>query len=424
MSIKKAILVLGMHRSGTSVLTRILNLLGASVANCLMAPTEENPSGYWESVRIAKFNNQLLESAKTSWKNDSPIPDEWFESPEREQDLIDAKKIIEEEYGQEEIIIVKCPRLCLLLPFWKKVLRDSEFEAIAILLLRDPLEVAISLAARALFPEMSSASISNYDTTALIWLRYVLDAERNTRDIPRFAIDYSDLIANWKTTLNPVFEGFIPFFPTNSPIPFQQIESLLHRKNRRKKNALDIENSGDEQHQKLETLRRLKDTIIRNDEWSSVINESVYKEFERLRKAYAPFRTGSNFSTTKDIWAGVILSSLNQFCVTNQNINILKQKVLFISNVESDNIGQVFRVRNMAAALESWGWETTYHRPDDSEVIEDLDTCNLVVVFRSEWDSNMNAIKNICLAKNIKLIFDIDDLIFDPDFMNPKYFAY
>ena len=61
------IIVAGMHRSGTSALTRMLGNLGCRLPNTLLEPNEFNASGYWESREITELNDEILKSAGSSW---------------------------------------------------------------------------------------------------------------------------------------------------------------------------------------------------------------------------------------------------------------------------------------------------------------------------------------------------------------------
>ena len=65
-SIKKskpiALIIAGMHRSGTSALSRVINLLGADLPPDLMNPAEDNKSGFWESIKLSKIHDKLLDS--------------------------------------------------------------------------------------------------------------------------------------------------------------------------------------------------------------------------------------------------------------------------------------------------------------------------------------------------------------------------
>jgi hypothetical protein len=58
MTCKKIIVVLGMHRSGTSALTRGLSTLGVGLGDTLHPAGSDNPTGFWEDRDIIAFNNK------------------------------------------------------------------------------------------------------------------------------------------------------------------------------------------------------------------------------------------------------------------------------------------------------------------------------------------------------------------------------
>ena len=78
---RKAILVLGMHRSGTSAVTRVLNLLGAKLPVNLMPPVpNNNEMGFWESNDLMVIHNNILKSANMSWDEIGSCPENWWGS--------------------------------------------------------------------------------------------------------------------------------------------------------------------------------------------------------------------------------------------------------------------------------------------------------------------------------------------------------
>src|SRR5262249_9582145 len=79
---QKAVLVLGMHRSGTSAFTRVLNLLGLDLPTGLMPATQDNRQGYWESIELEELHEQALASCGSWWGDWRRIPQEWFASAE------------------------------------------------------------------------------------------------------------------------------------------------------------------------------------------------------------------------------------------------------------------------------------------------------------------------------------------------------
>lgn len=75
---REVILVVGMHRSGTSALAGALGLAGAVAPLDAMPPVAENPRGCWESRSIVRTNNDLLRQAAPAWNDDSAIAASWF----------------------------------------------------------------------------------------------------------------------------------------------------------------------------------------------------------------------------------------------------------------------------------------------------------------------------------------------------------
>jgi hypothetical protein len=64
---RRAVIVLGMHRSGTSALARVISLLGADLPNGLLKQGPENEAGFWESAKLVAIHDELLSSAGSSW---------------------------------------------------------------------------------------------------------------------------------------------------------------------------------------------------------------------------------------------------------------------------------------------------------------------------------------------------------------------
>lgn len=185
----KAILVLGMHRSGTSAATRVLNFLGADLGPNLLAPGFSNDLGFWEHLDAYKINDSLLHSLGRSWNDVRPLPDLWTGSPQYARALHDIVEVLKRDFGQSELWAVKDPRLCRLVPLWREALDQIRVEKTAIIVLRHPREVAESLGVR---DGLSREHVN------LLWARHLLDAERTTRDMPRCVVSYDSLLENWR----------------------------------------------------------------------------------------------------------------------------------------------------------------------------------------------------------------------------------
>lgn len=184
---KKAVLVLGMHRSGTSALTRVLGLSGMDMANDLMLANEANALGYWESVELTTIHGDILNSLNSSWDDVLPIDEKSFQVDSMEQYKALLVDYIVREFSGSSRILIKDPRMCRLLPLWLDVLANLNVQVNVVLIFRHPIEVAKSLYKRDGFSQQKSF---------LLWIRHVLDAEKYSRGLPRCFVNYAQLLTN------------------------------------------------------------------------------------------------------------------------------------------------------------------------------------------------------------------------------------
>jgi hypothetical protein len=177
-----------MHRSGTSALSGLLGNLGCDVPATLMAQTERNPKGYFESEEIYHFHEDLFRHAGSSWDDFRPFPQTWLKSPKATEYIERAQSLIDKEFGSSRLFVMKDPRICRLMPFWLEVLENLDITPVAIHIHRNPLEVSQSLKDR---DQIDTA----YGT--LLWLNHVLEAEKDSRPLTRSFIGFEKLLSNW-----------------------------------------------------------------------------------------------------------------------------------------------------------------------------------------------------------------------------------
>lgn len=189
---RRAILVLGMHRSGTSALARVVNLLGATLPADLYPPDALNPTGYWESQYLVGLNEWILESAGATWSQCLGFAPEQLAGPGLVGIMASLVEGTRRVFGDATLFVMKDPRLCLLLEFWLPALRSLDIEVAVLSVTRPPVAVARSLLHRNGFPLPQGIAL---------WLRYVLAAEHGSRSVPRAFLSYDALMADWRTTL-------------------------------------------------------------------------------------------------------------------------------------------------------------------------------------------------------------------------------
>lgn len=180
------IVVLGMHRAGTSLLGQILGRLGCDPPRTLIGPSANNEGGYWESHAVVAFNDRLLTLAGTAWDDWQDVPAALPDKPALQDE---AAGILADEFGASPLFVLKDPRICRLAPFWLARLDAAGIAHRVILALRNPIEVAASLVQRnAIEPQLGH----------LMWLRHMLAAEAATRGMARVVTDYDALHADWQ----------------------------------------------------------------------------------------------------------------------------------------------------------------------------------------------------------------------------------
>ena len=195
---KQIIFVLGMGRSGTSALTRVLSLCGARLPEPLLGASESNPTGHWESVDAININNAFLRRYAASWYDPTLRlqGDIDFSAPEKEAYIEQIRAFIERSHA-ESLLVIKEPRITGLAGFWFEAAQRASMSAKVVIPIRHPDQVTASLAAR----DGISAELSK-----VLWLKYNFLAERSSRELPRVFVEYRNLLSDWRKEIGRIAE--------------------------------------------------------------------------------------------------------------------------------------------------------------------------------------------------------------------------
>jgi glycosyltransferase involved in cell wall biosynthesis len=183
---RTCLLVLGMHRSGTSAITRILNLMGAELPKQLVGALPGNEAGHWEPERLVLLHDQMLAEAGSSWRDLRPFDPAQLPADRLEHYKTMIQLILQDEFGDARVFVLKDPRICRFIPIYRAVFCELKVRIHPVIIIRNPLEVAASLLVR---DRISNAY------GLLLWLRHCLDAEKHTRDMSRVLVNY-DCVVN------------------------------------------------------------------------------------------------------------------------------------------------------------------------------------------------------------------------------------
>lgn len=196
---RSCVVVLGMHRSGTSMAAGILSKIGCDPAVNLMPANFANEKGYFESHPIAAFNDRLLISAASDWRDFQKIARGWFTSPHAVSAQLRASELVDQEYGTSALFLLKDPRMCRLMPFWRDIFEAEGISPWILHVHRSPLAVAASLAKR---------DGLSWDYSLLMWLRNCLEAENDTRGLTRHFVSYESFLGNWGFEIERMAKAF------------------------------------------------------------------------------------------------------------------------------------------------------------------------------------------------------------------------
>ncbi|MEQ0777198.1 hypothetical protein ABLT15_33280 [Paraburkholderia tropica] len=178
------VIVLGMHRSGTSVTTRLMETMGASFGDKLWPAGPDNPKGFFEDSDVIRLNIDLMEATGVDWQA-LPPPDFSRLSAEQIEAFQQRALDLLQEKCAGGMLALKDPRIARLLPFWLPVLDRFDARVLYVVPFRHPLSVARSLEKRNQIPHSKSF---------MLWLAHVVPSLRSTEDRPRALLNYDRLM--------------------------------------------------------------------------------------------------------------------------------------------------------------------------------------------------------------------------------------
>ena len=164
----KVIFVVGMHRSGTSVLAHTINLMGAFVGDDqeLVPPDPSiNPTGFWERADIVAEHDRFLQSSGFAWATLANFAIEHIDEERRRALAVGLRGIVDRMAHAGLTLVIKDPRLCLVLPVWNEFIEAPAH----VVVVRDPRKVAASLMAA--FPNSFTT-----DFLLALWQKYMQSA--------------------------------------------------------------------------------------------------------------------------------------------------------------------------------------------------------------------------------------------------------
>lgn len=214
---KEIVVVIGMHRSGTSLLAHSVNLLGFHLGKKILSPANDNPNGFWENDRVIKINDSILKKLKSGWADYSALPENWEQMSCLDEERAAITHLLEDEFEDHDKIAIKDPRLCRTCKLWFPILEERGFTIKIVGTIRHPYEVAESLIRRN--SDVHPQERLSREAAVLLWIRYIYERAVNTQHFKESTYIFPDLLESGEA----FFDSLIAFL---SP----ELKDLKHTK--------------------------------------------------------------------------------------------------------------------------------------------------------------------------------------------------
>jgi hypothetical protein len=188
----RLVLVVGVGRSGTSVITGILGQIGFHIPQPEVQADDTNPRGFGEPRWVVDLHHRLMRERRVTVNDSRPAA--WESTNAAAEDVAvraELRAWLKEQLDQPAPVVVKDPRTVWFLPLWMRCAAELGVSTAFVTMLRHPAEIVTS-AKRSYGDWQSDAS------RAAAWLNVILETERVTREAPRAFVRYEDLLADWE----------------------------------------------------------------------------------------------------------------------------------------------------------------------------------------------------------------------------------
>ena len=182
------VLVLGMHRSGTSLCSHILSTLGVDIVDEI-GVNRGNDKGHWERWEIVEFHDRILRLFNRDYFgrfHDFALPVAWWAEPRVAQIRKEMVAFLERRMGSSYFGF-KDPRTVRLMPVWHQILNELKLAPKRVLCLRNPAQIGRSLNAH----DGLDREIGEYR-----WLVHMIDFFRYTTNFDFCTIEYEEWFNN------------------------------------------------------------------------------------------------------------------------------------------------------------------------------------------------------------------------------------
>ena len=176
-------------------MARVLGLCGADLGSRVGSAGAGNETGHWEDSFAVELHDRLLSQFGATWDSPFALPRDWLDSAQGTEAVAGIAGYLKRDRALHPLWASKDPRLCLFAPAWTRAASEADMPLAAVMVLRDPAEVAGSLAAR--------DGIAR-GRGLLLWLEYAIAAADAAQAVPVAVLDYQELLEDWRAAVGRI----------------------------------------------------------------------------------------------------------------------------------------------------------------------------------------------------------------------------
>jgi hypothetical protein len=285
----RLVLMLGVGRSGTSLMTGILGQLGFRIPQPEIRADESNPRGFGEPAWVVDFHQRLMRELRVTVFDARPaaweITGRAAADPAVRSELRDW---LGAQVSGSDKVAVKDPRIVWFLTLWLDSVRGLGISDASITMVRHPAEI-VSSARRWYGTWQTDAS------RAASWLNVMLETERATRRRPRVFIAYEDVLADWRDQVEGVGQMLgLPLLPGVPQDRLDEIDRFVDPTLRRSRVGWDelavppvVRDLAEETWDALNLLARDGDGLASDDRFDALRGAyfSMYQDAESIAQS-------------------------------------------------------------------------------------------------------------------------------------------
>jgi hypothetical protein len=215
------IIVTGSGRSGTSAITRVLNILGASLGDNLITPSKDNPKGFWEHKDIVTIHESFLKESNSYWDDIRPVPDQVWEGDITNKYLQKIVNVLIRDFKDTKLWCIKDPRISRLIKLWHPIIEHLKQYPSFIITYRNPLDF---------FDSLDKVQRISKEKALLLWFLRTIEVEYETQRYPRVFISHEEFLYNWRKIIDHITDRLKIQWPNYTEEAFNKIDNFINSK--------------------------------------------------------------------------------------------------------------------------------------------------------------------------------------------------